>query len=108
MSTYKIDELPPICHHMQIIILASMLEAFHRDVVRQPLDPSIAREHAIQYTMADQTNLRPEFTKMVQVAYQHVIRIWMAMDDLGLKWDKRPIKVDNLVFMGLSRSGATN
>lgn len=108
MTTYKIDELPPICHHLQIIVLASMIEAYHRDVVRQPIDPSIAREHAVQYRMADQTHLQPSFQKMVVNSYQTVIRIWTAMDDLGLKWDKRPVKVDNLMFMGLSRSSGGN
>lgn len=103
MTTYKIEELPPICHHLQIIVLASMLEAYHRDYVKQPLDPGAAREHAIQYRMADQNTLRPEFARMVMNSYQTVIRIWTAMDDLGLKWDRRPIKIDNLVMMGLHR-----
>lgn len=103
MTVYKIDELPVICHHLQIIILGSMVEEYHSQVVHQPIDPSVAREHAVQYRMADQTQLQPQFRRMVTEAYQTAIRIWRAMDDLGLKWDKRPIKFDQLVFMGLDR-----
>lgn len=103
MTKYNIDELPPICHHMQIIILGSMIEEYHSKVVNQPIDPSVAREHAVQYRMADQNQLQPAFKRMVIEAFQTSIRIWRAMDDLGLKWDKRPIRFEQLVFMGLDR-----
>jgi hypothetical protein len=98
MTSIKIADLPPIAHHMNIIILAAQLENWHRNVVRQELDPAIAREMAIQYSMEPQDTQQQ---MMVEQAWRVTIRLFKAMDDLGLKHDKRRVAVDNLIFMGL-------
>jgi len=100
MSTVRIQDLPKICHHLHIIVLAADLEKFQRNVLRQTADPAAMRDLAIRYT-TDPVDAREK--QMVEDAYRTVIRIWQAMDDLGLKWDRRPINMDKLIFMGLKR-----
>jgi hypothetical protein len=100
MSTVRIHDLPKICHYLHIIVLAADLEKFHRNVLRQEADPAAMRDLAIRYTTSPEDAREKQ---MVEDAYRTVIRIWQAMDDLGLKWDKRHFDLDKLIYMGLKR-----
>jgi glycine/D-amino acid oxidase-like deaminating enzyme len=107
MSTVKITDLPPIAHHMHKIILAAQLENHHLRVTGgQAMDPALAREHAIMLTIDPKT---PSQKAQVEEAYRVVIRLFQALDGLGIKYEaNRRITSDQLVFMGLPRGGRLN
>lgn len=100
--TVKISDLPPIAHHMQKVILAAQLENHHRRVTGgQMMDPALAREHAIMLTMDPKT---PAQQQQVEESYRVTIRLFTAMDGLGIKYEpNRRITSDQLIFIGLQR-----
>lgn len=102
MSTIKVTDLPPIAHHMHKVILAAQLENHHRRVTGgQMMDPALAREHAIMLTIDPKTDAQ---RMQVDEAWRVTIRMFTAMDGLGIKYDaNRRVSSDQLVFIGLQR-----
>jgi hypothetical protein len=99
MSKFEIRDLPQIVHQLQVIILASAIEAKHKSTYNQDMQPDNARVLAMQYNAFPNSQAEG---RMATDAYRTAIRIWKAAKALGITWnDNRRMDANDLIMAGL-------
>ena len=100
MTTYKLQDLPPVVHQLQILILGSMIEVeFTKRYMGQKMDPAEARIQAMHmnaFPVGSEERRKPE------EAYRHAIRVWQASKALDIRFvETQRLDAETLIRAGL-------